>query len=78
MDTNVNGEWSIHSLFTIAHSPTHKMITQQYKSFSELTVEELYKILQLRSAVFVVEQESAYQNCDGKNLVSYHFMGQND
>lgn len=51
------------------------MITWQCKSFYELTVEELYKILQLRSEVFVVEQRSAYQDCDGKDPLSFHFMG---
>ena len=51
------------------------MITWQCKSFSELTVEELYKILQLRSQVFVVEQQSAYQDCDGKDPLSSHVMG---
>lgn len=51
------------------------MITWQCKSFSELTLKELYKILQLRSEVFVVEQRSAYQDCDGKDPLSFHFMG---
>ncbi len=54
------------------------MITWQCKSFSELTVEELYKILQLRNQVFVVEQQSAYQDCDGKDPLSFHLMGWND
>ena len=54
------------------------MITWQCKSFSELTVEELYKILQLRSEVFVVEQQSAYQDCDGKDPLSFHLMGWDD
>lgn len=54
------------------------MITWQCKSFYELTVEELYKILQLRSKVFVLEQQSAYQDCDGKDPVSFHFMGWNN
>lgn len=45
------------------------------KSFTELTNEELYKILQLRSAVFVVEQNSVYQDCDDKDQHSYHLMG---
>lgn len=45
------------------------------KSFTELTNEELYKILQLRNAVFVVEQNSVYQDCDDKDQHSYHVMG---
>ena len=36
------------------------------KSFSELTTTELYKMLQLRSEVFVVEQDCVYQDLDFK------------
>jgi len=46
-----------------------------YKSFDTLTSAELYSILQLRNEVFVVEQNCAYQDCDDKDLKSYHFMG---
>ncbi|MBD7911292.1 MULTISPECIES: GNAT family N-acetyltransferase [Clostridium] len=42
------------------------------KKISELTIEELYKILKLRSEVFVVEQQCVYQDCDGKDESSYH------
>ena len=45
------------------------------KNFSDLSNEELYKILQLRSAVFVVEQNSVYLDCDDKDQHSYHLMG---
>ncbi len=48
------------------------MITWQCKTFSELSNEELYKILQLRNEVFVVEQNCPYQDCDGKDLKAYH------
>lgn len=48
------------------------MINWQCKSFSELTNIELYKILQLRSEVFIVEQTCPYQDCDSKDLKSYH------
>ena len=51
------------------------MITWSCKSFTELTIEELYKILQLRMEVFVVEQNSVYQDCDDKDQRSYHYMG---
>ena len=49
------------------------MILWQCKKFDELSVEELYKILQLRNEVFVVEQNCPYQDCDGKDALSYHF-----
>lgn len=42
------------------------------KHFNELTAEELYDILELRSRVFVVEQNCVYQDPDGKDKVSWH------
>lgn len=48
------------------------------KTFSELTVPELYQILQLRSEVFVVEQDCVYQDIDGKDEKALHVMGFKD
>lgn len=45
------------------------------KSFKELNTSELYQILQLRAEIFVVEQNSPYQDIDGKDLKSFHLMG---
>ncbi|RZK52877.1 MAG: GNAT family N-acetyltransferase [Pedobacter sp.] len=45
-----------------------------YKSFDELTTSELYAILQLRSEVFVVEQNCVYLDVDGKDKKSFHLM----
>lgn len=45
------------------------------KTFEELTIEELYQTLQLRSEVFVVEQDCVYQDIDGKDLKAIHIMG---
>jgi ElaA protein len=45
------------------------------KKFEELTPYELYAILQLRNAVFVVEQACVFQDADDKDQGSYHFMG---
>ena len=45
------------------------------KSFDALTLTELYNILQLRSRVFVVEQNCAYLDQDGKDARCYHLMG---
>lgn len=46
------------------------------KKFKELKIEQLYKILELRSEIFVVEQECAYQDCDGKDKNSYHLFSE--
>ncbi|MGV0833485.1 GNAT family N-acetyltransferase [Empedobacter brevis] len=43
-----------------------------YKTFDLLTSKELYKIIQLRAEVFVIEQECLYQDCDGKDLICGH------
>ena len=44
------------------------------KHFHELTTQELYNILQLRSEVFVVEQECVYQDIDGKDQKAVHIF----
>jgi ElaA protein len=43
-----------------------------YKLFDELTVKELYQIIQLRNQVFVIEQDCIYQDADGKDLKCGH------
>jgi ElaA protein len=45
------------------------------KYFSELNTTELYEILQLRSEVFVVEQDCIYQDIDFKDQKSLHIIG---
>jgi ElaA protein len=42
------------------------------KSFQELTVDELYELLRVRSEVFVVEQDCVYQDMDGDDQKSIH------
>ncbi|MBE7080141.1 MAG: GNAT family N-acetyltransferase [Clostridiales bacterium] len=42
------------------------------KRFDELSVEELYEIMQARAEVFVVEQNCAYQDLDGVDKEAYH------
>lgn len=51
------------------------MITFITKTFSELSNIELYLLLQLRSEVFVVEQNCPYQDMDDKDLKSFHVLG---
>ena len=45
------------------------------KKFDELSVAELYTIIQLRNEVFVVEQDCPYQDADGKDQESWHLCG---
>ncbi|HRP57768.1 GNAT family N-acetyltransferase [Agriterribacter sp.] len=42
------------------------------KTFDELTVHELYKILQLRMQVFVVEQQCAFPDADDNDQKAWH------
>ena len=42
------------------------------KPFAQLTVDELHDIYRLRAAVFVVEQQCAYQDIDGLDKAAWH------
>ncbi|MEJ7586650.1 MAG: GNAT family N-acetyltransferase [Ferruginibacter sp.] len=50
-------------------------ITWKYHAFDELSSSELYAILQLRNAVFVLEQHCVYQDADNKDDQSIHQTG---
>ncbi len=54
------------------------MIQFIIKPFHELTTDELYAMLQLRSEVFVVEQNCVYQDIDGKDQKAIHVLGYSD
>jgi ElaA protein len=47
----------------------------EIKRFNELSTQELYDLLQLRSEVFVVEQNCVYQDIDGKDAKAIHLLG---
>jgi ElaA protein len=51
-------------------------VTWQWKRFSELGVDGLYRVLALRSEVFVVEQRSLYQDPDGYDRECFHLLGE--
>lgn len=48
----------------------------QIKPFEALSVHELYDLLQLRSEIFVVEQNCVYLDLDGKDKVALHLFAQ--
>ncbi|MFC7063634.1 GNAT family N-acetyltransferase [Halobacillus seohaensis] len=48
------------------------------KTFEELTKDELYKILELRVKVFVVEQTCPYQEVDGRDDECIHIWKEED
>lgn len=44
------------------------------KKFNDLSPQDLYDILRLRSEVFVVEQNCVFQDMDNKDHACYHLM----
>ncbi|MEG0260975.1 MAG: GNAT family N-acetyltransferase [Lysinibacillus sp.] len=47
-------------------------MTWKIQKFEQLTTEELYKILQLRVNVFIVEQQTCYEDLDNHDQNSIH------
>lgn len=43
--------------------------------FEEFTLDELYDLMQLRSQIFVVEQDCVYLDQDGKDKKALHVLG---
>ncbi|MHA4738581.1 GNAT family N-acetyltransferase [Dyadobacter sp. MSC1_007] len=47
----------------------------RFQTFGELTNDELYAILRLRSEVFVLEQRCCFLDMDNKDQLCYHLSG---
>ena len=45
------------------------------KTFDALRPDELYSLLQLRTEIFVLEQQCLYQDMDGKDKYALHVLG---
>ncbi|TNE70267.1 GNAT family N-acetyltransferase [bacterium] len=45
------------------------------KKFDELSSAELYDILKLRQDVFIIEQQSIFEDLDRKDQACYHVLG---
>jgi ElaA protein len=45
------------------------------KPYLDLTLDELYQALRLRSEVFVVEQSCVYNDLDGRDSKAWHLLG---
>ena len=60
--------------------PVHTAAVLQWRSapFGELQLPELYAALQLRSAVFVVEQNCLFEDMDGADAQAIHLLGSRD
>jgi len=55
----------------VATAPVHWKLA----TFDSLTVPELYALLQLRTEVFVVEQNCVFQDMDGADDLAVHLLG---
>jgi len=77
LEDNLVEAWIMESYHLVA-SKLPKAIQQKYlpvlhkKTFQELTTDELYELLRVRSEVFVVEQNCVYQDMDGDDQKSIH------
>ena len=50
-------------------------MTVKVKTFTDLTLQELYEILALRNEIFVVEQNCPYQDIDHRDQEALHVLG---
>ena len=53
------------------------MIQWQWKTFDELSTDDLYEILKVRQEVFAVEQDCVYQDADDLDKFSWHLIAWN-
>jgi len=56
-------------------SPVVPAVQWKLATFDSLTVHELYALLQLRTEVFVMEQNCAFQDMDGADDQAVHLLG---
>lgn len=51
------------------------MVCWQWSRFAALPGPDVYEMLALRQRVFVVEQDCAYQDADGRDAAAWHLLG---
>lgn len=56
----------------------HTHLDISFARFNDLTNDELYRIMQLRQEVFIVEQDCPYLDADGHDHLSFHLLGKID
>lgn len=54
------------------------MITWLIKNYDDLSKDELYSILRFRIGIFMIEQQSIYEDLDGLDQHATHFLGMDD
>ena len=56
----------------------HLEVTCSWKEFNELSLDDLYAILNLRQKVFVLEQDCPYIDADYSDQDAFHLLGYKD
>jgi ElaA protein len=56
-------------------APDSDSFVWQWSRFSELTTADLYAVVRLREAVFIVEQNCPYPDSDGRDPTAWHLLG---
>ena len=56
-------------------APESESFFWQWSRFSELTTADLYAVVRLREAVFIVEQNCPYPDSDGRDPDAWHLLG---
>ena len=56
-------------------APESESFFWQWSRFSELTPADLYAVVRLREAVFIVEQNCPYPDSDGRDPDAWHLLG---
>ena len=56
-------------------SKTSAQVAWQWSRFHDLRPEDLYEIVRLRESVFIVEQNCAYLDADGRDPAAWHLLG---
>jgi ElaA protein len=54
---------------------TSAPIVWQWSRFQDLSPEQLYEVVRLRESVFIVEQNCAYLDADGRDPGAWHLLG---
>jgi ElaA protein len=54
------------------------LLQWQFSSYGALSLQQLYALLQLRTEVFVVEQNCVFQDMDGADDKAMHLLGTQD
>jgi ElaA protein len=59
----------------VSKTSTGRDVEWQWSQFSGLSVDDLYAVVRLREAVFIIEQNCPYPDADGRDPNAWHLLG---